>query len=221
MCKFTYLLVWFLILPASAQKPLTMVEILSLETPENVRLSPDGSQALFEISTADWKTNRRVSHIWRIPSQGGEPVKMTNGSGETRPAWSPDGARFAFLRRSGRNTQVFAQRLSGGEAEQWTEHETSIAQLAWSKDGAEIYFVAPEKPRSWTGVDDAYLFEQNKPNSHLWAASAAGPRKERRLTEGSFDVREFSVASDGRSILYVAAPSPLLDDTVKAVCTVQ
>ena len=78
---------WWGAAAATAQKPLTLLEILSLETPQSARLSPDGSQVLFEISLADWKTNRRVSHIWRMPAAGGESIKMTNGAGETAPVW--------------------------------------------------------------------------------------------------------------------------------------
>ncbi len=205
----------FLAAPAAAQKPLTAVEILSLETASNARLSPDASQVLFEISTADWKANRRVSHIWRVSTAGGDPVRMTNGAGESDPAWFPDGSRFAFVRRVAQTAQAFEQRLNGGEGEQWTKHETSVTQLAVSRDGARLYFVAPDKAAPGArGLDDAYLFEANRPNRHLWEIAA--DRKEKRLTEGGFDVREYSLAPDGRSILYVAAPSPLLDDTVKA-----
>jgi Tol biopolymer transport system component len=203
--------------PLAAQKPLTAVEILSLEEPGNVRLSPDGSQVLFELSTADWKANRRVSHLWRVPAAGGEMVKMSNGSGESGAAWSPDGARFAFLRRAGDRAQAFVQRLAGGEAEQWTRHETPVSRLTWSKDGSRLYFVAPDKaPARSPGLDDAFLFERNRQDRHLWEVSLGDDRQERRLTEGLFDVREYSLSPDGRSILYVAAPSPLLDDTVHA-----
>ncbi len=216
----SFVLCWLavcLALPAAAQKSLSAVEILSLENPADVRLSPDGTQVLFEVSTADWKANRRVSHIWRVSVAGGEPVKMTNGSGETGPAWSPDGTRFAFTRRAGDRAQAFVQRLTGGEAEQFTRHETAVSQITFSRDGSRLYFVAPEKPsRPPRGLDDTYLFEQNRSNRHLWEIGLDRDARERRLTEGHFDVREFSLAPDGRSILYVAAPSPLLDDTVHA-----
>ncbi len=212
-----WLLAWTLCwaaLPALGQKPLALVDILSLEEPRGARLSPDGSQVLFEISIADWKTNRRVSHIWRIPASGGEMLRMTNGSGETGPVWSPDGGRFAFLRRAGESNQAFVQRAGGGEAEQWTKHATAVSHLAWARDSSRLYFLAPEKLPS-RGQDDAYVFEHSKPNNHLWEIPLAD-RKERRLSEGSFDVREFTVAPDGRGIFYVAAPSALLDATTQA-----
>ncbi len=211
--KVAWVLWWAL--PALAQRPLTLVEILSLETPENARLSPDGSQVLLEISSADWKLNRRVSHIWRAPVEGGPPVKMTSGGRDTAPAWAPDGRRFAFLRRSGDRVQLFVQAASGGEADPWTQHDTAVTQPAWSPDGSRLYFLAADSPaKGPQGLDDAYLFEQNRSNHHLWEITAAS--KERRITEGGFDIREYGAAPDGRSIWYVAAPSPLLDDTVKA-----
>ncbi len=207
---------WWLLcfcgVPVLAQKPLTLVEILSLEAPANPALSPDGSQVLFEISQADWKTNRRVPHIWRIATVGGSPmVKMTNGAGETNPVWAPDGTRFAFLRRVDNRNQVFVQPIAGGEAEQWTRHETAASQPAWSRDGSRLYFVALDKTPT-RGRDDHFSFEQNQPYRRLWEISNDDVRRERRLTDGNFDIRQYSVAPDGRSLLYVAAPSPLLDD---------
>jgi dipeptidyl aminopeptidase/acylaminoacyl peptidase len=202
---------WFWICgaPLAAQRPLTLIEILSLESPANPVLSPDGSQVLFEISVADWKANRRVSHIWRVPAGGGPLVKMTNGAGETNPVWAPDGTRYAFLRRVEGRNQIFVQPIAGGEAEQWTKHETAVSQPAWSRDGGRLYFVAPAPTR---GRDDHYSFEQHQPYRRLWEVATDAERREKRLTEGNFDLRQYSVAPDGKSILYVAAPSPLLDD---------
>jgi dipeptidyl aminopeptidase/acylaminoacyl peptidase len=196
----------------AAQKPLTLVQILSLDTPANPVLSPDGAQVLFEISTADWKANRRVSHIWRLPAAGGPMVRMTNGSGETQPVWSPDGTRFAFLRRVEGRNQIFLLPTAGGEAEQWTRHETAVSQPAWSPDGSRLYFVAPDKTPD-RGRDDEYVFERNQPYRRLWDIGAGPDRRERRLTDGPLDVREFSVAPDGRSLLFVGAPTPLLNDS--------
>ena len=57
------------------------------------RLSPDGDRIAFLRGDA-----RKRAQVWVVPSVGGEPVQATDAPiGVTEFAWSPDGARLAYV----------------------------------------------------------------------------------------------------------------------------
>ena len=71
---------------------MTLVDLMEVPSVADPRLAADGRQVLFTMDTPDWKANRRVSHIWRINSDGTGLLQMTHGEkGESSPRWSPDG----------------------------------------------------------------------------------------------------------------------------------
>lgn len=47
-------------------------EVISLRSPGNANLSPDGKNLLFTVSQADWKANAFDSEIWL--SREGKPL---------------------------------------------------------------------------------------------------------------------------------------------------
>ena len=141
---------------------------------------------------------------------------MTRGDKScTRPRWSPDGQLLAFLSSRDDKTQIYLMRNDGGEAWKATSHATNIGSFEWAADGRRLYFTAPdpvpeavEKRRK--EKDDAYLYEQTEMNVHLWEYDLKQD-KERRLTEGSFSIRAWSLSPEGSRIAFIAAPSPLID----------
>ena len=51
---------------AQSPRPMSIVDLLSLPRLTEPQVSPDGRDLVFTRSDADWKTGRRVSHVWRI-----------------------------------------------------------------------------------------------------------------------------------------------------------
>src|SRR5207249_7390139 len=145
--------------------------------------------------------------------------QMTNGSeSEDQPAWKPDGSQFAFVSsRANKESQIFLQDPNGGEAIQFTHHQGSVRQFKWSADGKSIYFVASnpvpaELKKATDDKDDAYSFEHNFQQEHLWQIDIPGGA-EKKLTNGDFSITSFGVSTDAARIAYSAAPSPVLEDS--------
>jgi dipeptidyl aminopeptidase/acylaminoacyl peptidase len=216
------LLISSVFLLAAEKNPMTFVDAINLKRISSLRLSPDSSQLLFTQSEANWKRNRTISHIWRMNTDGANVVQMTNGKdGEGGGTWSPNGKYISFVtKRESEEAQIHLLYSSGGEAIQLTDHKTSIKSYRWSPDGQKIYFLAEdpltdEEEKKKKAKDDAFIFEHNYKPTHLWVFNKK-TKEERRLTEGDFTIREFSVSRDGTKILFTAAPTPLYDDILNS-----
>ena len=96
----------------------TFVDALEQQSLGDPQLSPDGKQILFTIDRADWKSNRRVGHIYRVGTDGTGQVQLTFGDrGESSPRWSPDGKAIAFTTRrdADTNNQIYLLSVEGGK----------------------------------------------------------------------------------------------------------
>ncbi|MEO7157149.1 MAG: S9 family peptidase [Vicinamibacterales bacterium] len=216
----TFLFCLLLLSPAGAQgkRGRTFVDALEQQVLGDPQLSPDGKQILFTIDRADWKSNRRVAHIYRIGSDGTGQVQLTFGDrGESGPRWSPDGRAIAFTTRrdADANNQIYLLSIEGGEARRLTSHPTAPGSLTWAPDGRSIYFVAAdvksadEKERDRV-FDDVYAFEENNfKQRHLWTTDLGG--KTQRITAGDWNVSGYELSADGKRIAMQRMPSPLLE----------
>ncbi|MFC0675927.1 S9 family peptidase [Brachybacterium hainanense] len=118
-------------------------------------ISPDGSAAVYAASRPDLRANRTVGQLWRIElradaTAAAPPRRLTRGLADAAPAFSPDGARLAFLRpdaQGRRQLQVIDAR--GGEPIVLTDLPLGVASFAWSPDGSRIAVLArvPERGR--------------------------------------------------------------------------
>lgn len=207
---------------------MTLVDLLQIPSVGDPQLSPDGAQLLYVRSDADWTANRRIGHIWRVNLETGESVPLTHGArGESSPRWSPDGEWVAFLGRRGeaRFPQIYLLPSAGGEARQLTDHESSspveavhfppLSSIEWSPDGNWIYFLAldprtPDELEREQVRDDAFAFNENYEQRHLWRI-ALGTRVEERLTGGDYSVLGYALSRDGRQIVFHRGPNPLHD----------
>ena len=205
-------------LAAQAPRAMKIADVISLPAISDPQLSPDGRQLVFARSDADWKADRRVSHLWRLDVASGALAQLTNGErGESSPRWAPDGRSIAFLARRGEaeETQIWLLPGDGGEARRLSKHATSVSDIGWSPDGKALFFRAAEAKSAEQKErdrlkDDVYSLDEDFQQEHLWKVSTEGV--ETRITSGGYSVVAYDLARDGRRMAVQRAPTPLLAD---------
>ncbi|MFN2480605.1 MAG: protein kinase [Pyrinomonadaceae bacterium] len=110
----------------------------------NLAFSPDGSQVVMEV-----RIQGRV-HSWAVPTMGGAVRPYRDG---VELAWSPDGTRVAYHTDApGDPVFVSAPDEQIGKQIYAAEPGVHCHYLAWSPDGAFIYFVrgfSPDEMDIW------------------------------------------------------------------------
>ena len=131
----------------SAQKrSITEKDLFDFTWVGDPQISPDGSTAVFVKVTVSAKKDGYETSIWSVSTSGSEePHRLTSGSRDTTPRWSPDGKYLAFVRvteKDGRpdTPQLFILSMSGGDAFQFTSVPRGAGGPIWSPDGKWIAF---------------------------------------------------------------------------------
>jgi Tol biopolymer transport system component len=101
--------------------------------PQDPEWSPDGNWLAFSMS----------GDIWKVPSNGGTAVALTNGSGyHFEPAWRPDGRSIALTVDLDGNLDIAVVAVDGGQITRITNDAHVDIQSACSPDGKGLYFVS-------------------------------------------------------------------------------
>ncbi|XVU28370.1 serine hydrolase [Actinoplanes sp. CA-054009] len=194
-------------------------DLLSVATPEQPALSPDGGRVAYVLRGADREGDRVTREIW-VGSR-----RFTRGPGDTAPAWSPDGRWLAFLRGGDRAAQVWLLPADGGEAEQVTDLPLGAGAPRWSPDGAKIAFAAvvaidgaaESAPvvteRLDYRADGAGLLRDRR--RHLFVLDVAS-RDCRQVTEGDWHAGDPEWSPDSARLAFPAATAGDADLTLRA-----
>ena len=88
----------FLSALAAAATPFTAAEMMRLQRIADPQVSPDGRSVAYQATQVDTTAWTRNTDIWVIPAAGGTPRRVTDDpKSDSRPRWSPDGRRLAFV----------------------------------------------------------------------------------------------------------------------------
>ena len=108
-------------------------------------ISPDGSEIAF-VSGGD---------IWNVPASGGEArLLVSHSANESRPLYSPDGRRLAFISTRTGNGDIYVLALDSGDLKRLTFDDSNDQLDAWSLDGRWIYFSSSS--RDISGMNDIF-----------------------------------------------------------------
>ena len=130
---------------ASNKKHLIKAEDLyKIKVVSDLRISPSGEHVVYSQQRIDPGTEEKFSNLWVLPTSGGKPKQFTSGDDkDSKPRWSPDGKKIAFLsdrRNHKKPSQIFVVPAKGGNPKQLTKIDGQIGYLSWSPDGKKIAF---------------------------------------------------------------------------------
>ncbi|MGC2695063.1 MAG: S9 family peptidase [Candidatus Angelobacter sp.] len=207
---------------AAGKKPFTFEDMMALKRVGGPVISPDGKWVLFSAIEVDLKANKKTTHLWVVPLEGGEAKQLPGTiAGETGGRWSPDGKSYLYVSAIEGGSQVWvnsfdsASGTPGGTARKITGISSEADGAIWSPDGKNIVFTSDVYPgclddacnkfsdeaqaasKVKAMVFDRLLFRHwnhftIKKRSHLFVVSADGGVA-KDLTPGDHDVPPFSL----------------------------
>ncbi len=108
-------------------------------------LSPDRSEIAF-VSGGD---------IWTVPASGGEArLLVSHPATESRPLYSPDGRKLAFISNRTGNGDIYVLTFDSGDLKRLTFDDANDQLDGWSRDGRWIYFTSSS--RDISGMNDLF-----------------------------------------------------------------
>jgi len=167
------------------------------------RWSPDGTRLIFQVGHAERENAPGVSPnaLYVVPAFGGVPRRLVvdSAGSDLSPAWSPDGARIAFVRGQGVYGQhIFVVDADGASAPTRLADAKEATGLRWSPDGSMLAFASGD-PRFTLGTSHL----GNDALSSIRIVTVAD-RQVHVVTAGTaLDVSPL-FTPDGRSLLFVS-----------------
>jgi dipeptidyl aminopeptidase/acylaminoacyl peptidase len=160
-------------------RPMTFDDLAAFHRVSDPQPSPDGRWLAYVVTDVDKPENRMNSDLWLVPTEGGEPRRLTTSPKHDRhPTWSPDGKWLAFESNRDGDFQVFVIPAGGGKARKLTTIATKATQPVWSPDGKHIAFISAVFPE----FSDKPFAEADKLNKEKFDARTKSKVKARVIT---------------------------------------
>jgi eukaryotic-like serine/threonine-protein kinase len=152
---------------------------------EDPQFSPDGEKIVFVRRAA----SAPQAELCLVPALGGDVVPLVSGA--TRPAWSPDGSRLAFiLQKQGEAEAVATSAADGSDLRVILKSDDVFpffGSLSWSPDGGLLAV-----SRSRGGM-----------NREIWTVSSQGGSSTRLTKDQQGTVSDMpTFTPDGRGIVH-------------------
>ena len=141
----------------------TLWEIERLGAPA---IAPHGGDIVVPITRADLAEDEQTTQLWQLNEDGNVERQLTrHESGADHPAFSPDGARLAFVREVEGNPQIFVLTMDQpGEPQHLTDVPTGADHIRWI--GEHVYFVSNIWPdKGWSEMAERLEADEDDPVS--------------------------------------------------------
>ncbi|HZD49485.1 MAG TPA: S9 family peptidase, partial [Silvibacterium sp.] len=131
---------------------MTFEDMMKMRRLGDIAVSPDGRWVMFSATDVDLSKNTRTSHLWIVPTAGGEERALTASmAGESRGRFSPDGKQILFESPREGGQQIWLADFDTaagtiGEPHKLTSLSTETDGATWSPDGKQILFVSAVYP---------------------------------------------------------------------------
>jgi dipeptidyl aminopeptidase/acylaminoacyl peptidase len=198
--------------------PPTIDDMMQMNYPGNVQVSPDGQWVLFTVLQA--VGNAYYPRLFKAKSDGSE-VYLVSPEGEPiktfakNPQWSPKGDLFSFVSKG----NIWVSSFEGSRSWQVTFTETVVTSYQWAPDGRSMAFVSTQPlseaqkqmQRTARRVDDIRLRVR-----HLYVTSgiepSGGKKVKARLIRTPGSILTFDWSPDGQSIVLSHVKSSAVAD---------
>ena len=125
-------------------------DLFGLEYATDPQFRPDGGAIAYVRVANDIMSDRGKRSIWLVdPKSGAQTPLVSDERSNSRPRWSPDGQRLAYV-VSGPDggPQIHVRWIASGRSAQVATLEQAPGDLAWSPDGKSlaITMLTPGEP---------------------------------------------------------------------------
>lgn len=154
--KRIFTLLLFLILFTNLQSQnntnFQLTDIFNLEYVSDPQISPNGEKIIYVRNYKDIMTDRNLSNLWIVNSDGTQNRPLTSGNhNDGAPRWSPDGKKIVFRSNmQDDKSKLFLMWLDSREVFPLTNTSESPGAVSWSFNGEQLAFTmfVPTKSES-------------------------------------------------------------------------
>lgn len=130
----------------------TLGDMLALEGPMDVRVSPDGNKVAYTVRTTNWKDNRYENRCYIYHDTTSESRQLTRYGSVDQIEWVDD-ETLAVRKTNGDKSQVWFFEGGVGEGWQVTEHKTGVDWFHPFAGGIVFLARQPDKDEKKTRAD--------------------------------------------------------------------